>query len=221
MSNPELDLSGVKLFEGLPTEALALVHQQASHHRFADGQVIMLEGDRNPHVFFVRNGHVRVYRSCAEGREQTMINIGPGAAFNLPCAFGSCHNVPANAVAVGDVDIVAIERRVFRELTITTPSLAAAVLSDLSDKLRHVGCLARDLSLRSVRGRLAQLMLDESNREGKETIRWTQEQIATQIGSVREVVGRVLRGFIREGLISMKRQRIIVLDREGLRKELE
>jgi len=220
MGNSELDLTGVKLFEGLPTEALAVIHQQTSHRRFVDGQVIMMEGDRNPQVFFVREGHVRVYRSCAEGREQTMHNIGPGETFYLPCAFASCSDAPANAVAAGDVDLIAIERGTFRELTITTPSLASAVLNDLSDKLRHVVCLARDLSLRTVRGRLAQLLLDESEREGEDTIRWTQEQIATQIGSVREVVGRVLRGFIHEGLISMKRQRIIVLDREGLKRAL-
>ncbi len=62
MRNGELDLSGVRLFEGLPAEVLASIHQRMSHRRYGDGQVIMMEGDRDPQVFFVHDGHVRVYR---------------------------------------------------------------------------------------------------------------------------------------------------------------
>ncbi len=214
------ELAGIHLFAGLPEEALASIQDSATLSRYSDGQIIMMEGEHQAPVCFVHTGRVRIYRSCSEGREQTMLTIGPGESFYLPCAFASCSDAPASAVAIGPVDVIAVEPAAFRETTVTHPVLATAVLNDLSDKLRHVVCLARDLSLRSVRGRLAQFLMDEHQREREAPIRWTQEQIASCIGSVREVVGRVLRGFIREGLISMQRQRIIILDTEGLRREL-
>ncbi|MCX7681175.1 MAG: helix-turn-helix domain-containing protein [Anaerolineae bacterium] len=74
-----------------------------------------------------------------------------------------------------------------------------------------------------MRGRLARFLLEHVE-EGKgkpEAVsrRWTQEEIAAQIGTVREVVGRTLRAFARAGLLKVERHRIVLLDREGLEEE--
>ncbi|MBE9471465.1 MAG: winged helix-turn-helix domain-containing protein, partial [Chloroflexi bacterium] len=53
------------------------------------------------------------------------------------------------------------------------------------------------------------------------TQRWTQGEIAVHLGTVRDMVGRTLRAFADAGLIQMNRQRLVLLDREGLEAEAE
>ena len=80
--------------------------------------------------------------------------------------------------------------------------------------------LVENLSLRTVRGRLARFLLERAE-EDKITQRWTQEAIAAHVGTVRDMVGRTLRAFADAGLLEMDRQRIVLLDREGLVAEAE
>jgi CRP/FNR family transcriptional regulator len=75
-----------------------------------------------------------------------------------------------------------------------------------------------DLSLRSVRGRLARFLLERAE-EGEVEREWTQDEIAARLGTVRDVVGRNLRALADAGLIEIRRQRIVLLDREGLEAE--
>ena len=87
----------------------------------------------------------------------------------------------------------------------------------LSQKLQQFNELAYDLSLRSVRARLAKFLIEHDNDEQE----WTQNAIASKIGSVREVVSRTLRGFVKEGLIIIDRHQIKILDLAGLEQIAE
>jgi CRP/FNR family transcriptional regulator len=107
---------------------------------------------------------------------------------------------------------------------IHTPELALVVLRDLASKVHHLTDLTRDLGLLTVRARLARFLLSQGQPpEGEPPpgvhVRWTHHEIANQIGTVREVVSRTMRAFVKDGLIKLERHRIIVLDREALRLE--
>lgn len=93
-----------------------------------------------------------------------------------------------------------------------------AILEDFAEKLDHLTDLVEDLALRTVRGRLARFLLEQADERGT-TTRWTQDDIAARIGTVRDMVGRTLRSFVDAGLIRRDRQRIVLLDREGLEQE--
>jgi CRP-like cAMP-binding protein len=101
-------------------------------------------------------------------------------------------------------------------------------LKDFADRLDHLTNLVEDLSLRTVRGRLARFLLEHappgpsgSIDAGGVTRRWTQDEIAAHLGTVRDMVGRTLRSFGDAGLIRMDRQRIVLLDREALEAEAQ
>jgi CRP-like cAMP-binding protein len=80
--------------------------------------------------------------------------------------------------------------------------------------------LAANLSLYSVRSRLAQFLIDLAERP-QSGGGWTQDEIAAHIGTVRDVVGRLLREFESQGLIERNRQNIILLDHEALISEAQ
>lgn len=100
------------------------------------------------------------------------------------------------------------------------PDLALSLLRDFAEKLDHLTDLVEDLSLRSVRSRLARFLLEQAD-ERPAAPRWTQDEMAARLGTVRDVVGRTLRAFADAGWVRMDRQRIVLLDREGLQAEAD
>ena len=191
----------------------------------------MLEGEPDAPVFVVRQGALRVYRTSLDGREQTLIRLGPGAALNAPAAFfgpsaaddrlppgqPAQENAPASAAALTAVELAVISRADFCRTVIQTPELALVVLRDLATKVHHLTDLSRDLGLLTVRARLASFLLSHGSGGGQ--ARWTHNEIASQIGTVREVVSRTMRAFVKDGLIKLERHRIVVLDCEALEIE--
>jgi len=211
----------VALFADLQSAVLQKLDAVAWLKTYHDAQIIMLEGEQKAPVFFIVEGTARAFRANPEGREQTLIHLHSGDGFNIPTAFSRETSAAATVIAVGTVKLLGISPQDFRRVVSETPEIALAVLGNLSDKLRHFTTMTHDLSLRSVRGRLAKFILAQYQGKNPKVRRWTQEEIAAQIGTVREVVSRTLRAFVRDNLIEMKRQHIIVLDPEGLKNETE
>ena len=209
------------IFSGLSSESLDDFVRSMVLGKYSPGEMIVMEGDPEEAVYFITSGAVRVFKTNLEGREQTLIHLGMGEIFNLPTAFTTSHDTPASAVAIDDASALRIAQEDLRRLVVQSPEIALAVLGNLSEKLHHLTGLVHDVSLRSVRGRLAGFLVKQSRGEIAGKNKWTQEQIATHIGTTREVVSRALRAFIRDGLIKRERQRISVIDVERLSQEIE
>ncbi len=215
------ELERITLFSGLSPSAQRRILAVARVRQYEDGQLILLEGSREAPVLFVLSGTVRVYRTSLEGREQNLIHLQAGDALNMPAAFTEPGDVPASAMARGHAELISIPRADFRRVVSQTPEIALAVLRDLSQKLYHLTELSRDLGLRTVRSRLARFLLDHVQQASDAPIRWTHQEIAAQIGTVREVVSRTLRSFVEDGLIEMQRHRIVVCNPEALQHEVQ
>jgi CRP/FNR family cyclic AMP-dependent transcriptional regulator len=202
-------------FSELSEDQLAEVASRVQERTFRRGEVILLEGEAPRAVYFVVRGQVRVYRLSPEGREQVLKRLGPGGAFNFVPVLDGGPN-PSSAMAWTDVTVYAIERGHFLQMVREHPALAVAVLADFATKLRHMTALVEDLSLRTVGARLAKLLLTQAAEEKEVPRRITQQEMAAQLGTVREVVGRALAELEREGLIRTERHRIVIVDRLGL-----
>jgi CRP-like cAMP-binding protein len=97
--------------------------------------------------------------------------------------------------------------------------VALAVSAHLAAEVRRLSDMVEDLALHTVRTRLARFLLTSAEGTPMAQRQWTQEEIALQIGTVREMVGRTLRAFSAEGLIRRQRGQIVVVNREGLARE--
>ncbi len=214
-------LRGIPLFSALPERALSRLAEVAVRCTYAPGETVILEGEPSRYVYFVAEGQARVVRTAPDGREQVLARLGPGSAFNTVPPFLPQKVNHATVQAVTSLVLYAISVSDFLRLVGECPELARALLEDFARRLDHLTNLVEDLSLRTVRGRLARFLLEhaEGEREGEVIHRWTQEEMAAQIGTVREVVARTLRAFADAGLLRMERHRIILLDRAGLEAE--
>ena len=213
-----LTLRRVSLFAGLSDDALARVARVAYTRTYAPGEMVIFGGDPCQAVYFVVEGQVRVYRLSPGGREQVLARLGPGRTFNAVPPFRPDGVNHATVEALTPLTIYAIASEDFRRLVGECPELALTMLEDFAGRLDHLTNLVEDLSLRTVRGRLARFLLASGDADAV-TRRWTQEEIASHLGTVRDMVGRTLRAFADEGLVRMNRQRIVLLDREGLDAE--
>jgi CRP-like cAMP-binding protein len=181
------------------------------------GTVLQLEGDPADVMYVVAAGQVRIARVAANGREQVLNVIGPGGHFNTVPMFdgGPC---PANAGALTDVALLALPRHALMGVVEAHPSLALALLREFTGRLRHLVNLVDELSLHTVQGRLAALLVDqaEAAERGEPVAPLTQAEMAARIGTVREMIGRTLKSFEALGLIRLDRGNITLLDRARL-----
>ncbi|MEA3309516.1 MAG: Crp/Fnr family transcriptional regulator [Chloroflexota bacterium] len=219
MSVSLAQLKELPIFEGLSTLALRRLAALFYAASYQDKKLILLSGDTDHPIYFVLSGSVRVYRICPTGREQTLIQLQPGEELNLVTAFTSNAQAMANAQAIGPTKLLLIAPDDFRRVATGSPEIALAVMRQLSHKLAHLVDLTYDLSLRSVRGRLAHFLLEQATGESTAPLNWTQAEIAARIGSVRGVVNRTLRDFAAAGLIKLERQRILIKDLDALQEE--
>jgi len=215
-------LRQVPLFSGLPERVLRRLAEVAVRREYAPGEMVILEGEPCREVYFVAEGEVRAVRMAPDGREQVLARLGPGGALNTVPPFLPRKVNHATVQAVTPAVLYAVPASDFLRLVDECPELARVLLEDFACRLSR---LAEDLSLRTVRGRLARFLLEHAEgREGEAGTapvlrRWTQEEIAAQIGTVREVVARTLRAFAEAGLLKIEGHWLILLDREGLEAE--
>jgi len=211
-------LGCVPYFAQLDGATLDVVARGAFRRFCATGQTIFLEGEPCAGLWVVEKGRVRLLRFSIEGREQVVKLVGPGEFFNEVAVLDGGPN-PVSAMAAMESILWVIERNTMLELLERYPALAAGVIENLASRARHLLALVEDLSLRTVSARLAKLLMAQAEGGSETPRRLTQQEMAAQVGTVREMVGRVLRTFEDEGFIRMDRHRIVILDREALERE--
>lgn len=213
-------LRRIALFAGLSADTLAGIGRVAQARSYSPGEMILLEGEPCQAAYFIATGQVRVYRLSPSGREQVLVQLGPGQAFNTVPPFQPRGVNHASVEAITAVTLYGIPSDDLLRLVSECPELGLALLRDFAERLDHLTNLVEDLSLRTVRGRLARFLLENAE-QGQVARRWTQDDIAARLGTVRDMVGRTLRAFADAGLLRLERQRIVLLDREGLQAEAE
>lgn len=212
-------LRRVSLFSELPERVLRRLAEVAVRRTYEPGEVIILEGEPCRDVYFIAEGWVRVLRTAPDGREQVLVRLGPSSALNTVPPFLPQKVNHATVQAWTPAVLYILPVPDFLRLVDEYPELARVLLKDFARRLDHLTRLVEDLSLRTVRERLARFLLEHAGEEAAVARRWTQEEIAAQIGTVREVVARTLRAFADTGLLKIEGHRIILLDRERLEEE--
>ena len=212
-------LRALPYFASLDEDTLAFIVAQAVRRTYSPDEVIFLEGDPCAGLFIVQTGHVKIYAASPEGREQILTITGPRDSFNDVAVFDGGPN-PASAQAMETVELLVIERSTMLKLFERYPKLAQAVVAVLAGRARMLVSMVQDLSLRSVTGRLAKLLLDQAL-QGGEAVPLTRQQMAARLGTIREMVSRALRQLEDEGLVRREGHEIIITDRAALERRYQ
>lgn len=202
-------------FATLADDMLDRVAAIAQPRRFNDGEALFFEGDSDPALHVVESGIVRIFKVSIEGREQVLRLMQPGDTFaDVPAFDGGSY--PANADAMEAAVVLKIPREPMLQLMREHPDIALGALSTMATRARHLTALVEDLSLRRVMGRVANLLL--TNSAG---VTLSQTQMATMVGTAREMVNRSLNALEDKGIIEIHGQHIRILDAERLEAIVE
>ena len=187
----------------------------------AKGEDLFLEGDACRGMFLLLSGTMKVYRAASSGREQIIALESPGAVIaELPLLDGEAY--PASCAAMEESRLLLVPRAAFEEMLRRKPELALGVLRVLGGRLRHLVALVDELSLLEVPQRLAKYLLDVRDRRGDEfTLSLSNQEIASRLGTVREIVSRNLHRLEQQGAIAIEGRKIRILDEQALRDLIE
>jgi len=218
MSNMAQTLAGFSLFAELDDQALQEILPYVSEQILAPGQEVALADEPCQGVYLVVRGVIRARRLSLEGREYVLEYIRSGEPFGIAAALDGGTNLTTGEVLT-PTTVYVIRCDDFRRIVVRHPSVARASLAHLAHQVRRLSDTVEDLALHTVRARLARFLLSRGENGEHPARHWTQEEIALHIGTVRDVVGRTLRSFARQGLIRRERGRLVIADRGGLEHE--
>jgi len=211
-------LRSISYLSGLDEATLKALARVAVRRRYDAGQMIFVEGEPCAGLFIVERGRVKIFKLSPGGREQILHIFGAGEGFNDVAVLDGGPN-PVNVMALEPTSVLVIDRPSMVDLLERYPALSRAVIENLASRARHLVSLVEDLSLRTVVGRLAKLLLEQASEEvdlERVPRGLTHAQMAARLGTVREVITRSLHKLEDEGIIKIERHRIVILDREAL-----
>jgi CRP/FNR family transcriptional regulator len=187
----------------------------------AKGEDIFVEGDPCRGMFLLIEGQMKIYRAAPSGREQIIAIEGPGATIaELPLFDGAPY--PASCAATADSRLLLLPRDAFEDLLRRKPEIALGTIRLLGRRLRSLVALVDELSLLEVPQRLAKYLLAIYERRGAEfTLTQSNQEIASRLGTVREIVSRCLHRLEQQGAIEIQGRRIRVVDEDALRALIE
>lgn len=210
-------IRAIPYFAALSESELVLVQARLVERRFETGQIVFFEEDECAGLHLLVSGQARIYRVSLEGREQVLAVLGPGDSCNeVPVVDGGPN--PASCVAMAPTTFWVLSGNALDALRQEIPDLNDAIIASLAARCRQLVQRVYSLSFLSVNARVAQFLIRESE-PGRPLSRrrWTQEEMAAQVGTVREMVGRALRQLAEDGLIRLERHWIHILDHDGLK----
>jgi CRP/FNR family transcriptional regulator len=220
-------LSKVPLFSSLSESELEFLAKRTVVRRYSAGELVFGESEPCLGLYVVESGHVRIFKSSPGGREQVLSIDGAGSSIaELPVFDGGAY--PASAIAIEDATLLFVGKQDFQALCLAHPQVGLKVLRVVGARLRRLVGIIEELSFTTVRHRLASYLCRLARKSGKRTaegvvvsLRVNNQELAAQIGTVRELVSRNLSRLQAEGLLKIDGRDVTLCDLKALEEEIE
>lgn len=231
MTPPRVDIVAVlqqtPLFTSLSQPELQQLAARTVRKLFSAGELLFSEGEPCNGLHIIAKGRVRIFKTSMSGREQVLAVNEPGESVaELPVFDGG--PFPASAMAAEDTEIAFISRRDFHAYCLEHPEVALKVLTVVGSRLRRLVGIIEELSFTTIRQRLISVLLKLAQTQGKATERGlefelpaTHQELANQLGTVRELISRNLMRLQAEGVLQVDARHIVVKNVKALNALLE
>lgn len=170
-------------------------------------------------VIFIRSGSLRLYMMSEDGKDITLYRLHKG---NMCMLSASCvlQTITFDVFIDSEEnsECYVISDSAFAEVSARNPQIKIFALETAVSRFSDIMWVMQQILFMSMDKRLAIFLSDEAARTNSDTITLTHEQIARYIGSAREVVSRMLKYFVNEGIIEASRKDIKILDKKRLHK---
>ena len=196
---------------GLPADLLATLIQ--SSMRIPAGSEVFAEHQPCQGFPLLLAGSIKVVKQASNGREMVLYRVTPGGSciISSSCLLGhSDYN--ARGIAETALTLLALPVKTFAGLLVNSTPFRDFVFHLFAERIGELMQLVEEVAFNRLDQRLAKLILARK----EETLTVTHQQLADELGSVREIVSRLLKGFVAQGLVSLGREQLTVTNRQGL-----
>lgn len=202
------------LLTGLAPDLREAVTQQAIAMTAPAGTVLFDAGNACQALPLVLSGSVRVFKRADNGREISLYRVNPGeiCIVTVSCLLGG-DAYPATGIAETEIHALALPRPLFLALTENHPPFRQAVFHLFGERLAGLMQLIEEVAFRKLDQRLAALLAGRAP-----VAQGSHQQLADELGSVREIVSRLLKQFEEQGWVRLGREKVEVLDADALRQ---
>jgi CRP-like cAMP-binding protein len=210
------------LFAGLKEEDLKRIRAIALLKHVLKREVLFSDGEEARGFYVILSGKVKLYKISPDGKEQILHVVSAPDAFAEAALFleGS---YPAFAEALSDSQLLFFPKRDFIYLIEKNPQLSINMIVSLSQFLKRFTSLIEELSLKEVSSRIAKYLIDLSLKLSKEgrgpmevELDLSKTQLASKLGTISETLSRTLAKMKAKGIIDVKKNRILILNRKLL-----
>lgn len=220
--NIEDDVKKLSYWDSLSEEEKTVLMRGTTGRWYQKNEYIHGFSDACLGMVYVCRGSIRVYTTSEEGREVTLFHISEG----------ECCIMSASCVITG----ISLDVQLLAEEETEIMAVHSGTVQKLMDSNIYVKCFAYELAAKRFSSvvwvmqeilfarfdvRMARFLLSVYEKTGKMNIQMTQEAIAIEVNSAREVVARMLKQFASDNLIELKRGTIVLKNIDGLKKIID
>lgn len=202
------------MLQQLPTDELGAILNSASRFQLAAGTVVFDENQACQGFPLLLSGSLRVIKSSANGRELQLYRVIPGESciMTSSCLLGETR-YQARGVVEEPVEIIMLPAPVFHELLGKFDAFRGYVFKLFTERLTDMMELVTAVAFQKLDQRLASLLVAKQN-----PIHTTHQALADELGSAREMISRLLKGFAEQGWVKLGREQITLTNESALRK---
>jgi CRP/FNR family transcriptional regulator len=211
-------LSRVPYFRGLREDVVCSILEYSIVKALPKGKYLFTSDEICDHLYIIKEGMIEICQIGEDGKKIILNHAGEGAFLGDTILFDE-GKYGADAYAVKDSELLAIEKKSFEDLIFSHPEIGIRMLVDFGKRIKKLQSFAAEIALYDVRKRIIRLLLELVRGEavnGSNAIILanipTQDEMAFRIGTVREVLCRGLHKLEKDNLIKVKRGEIIIYD---------
>ena len=185
--------------------------------KFSAGEIVLWEGEEDELLYFVISGLLKLFTTSAEGREFIIRIVYGGDSINDDAVIDKESNI-LSAMSISPVVLYGLRRQDLDKILRAYPQVKSDITEVFAARQRYLIRLAKELVFKNVTSRLAHLLLEKEKLAltGTEEPRITHQEMASMIGTVRELISRSLRDLESMGAIKIEHNQIIITDRDRL-----
>lgn len=194
------------------------VKANSAIHSYEKDRVIQGYSDSCLGMVYVIKGSIRVLMISEEGREITLfrLNSGNSCILSAACVLTQI-TCETQMIAAENIEIVVVNPQAYNSLMNKNLEVRCFTYELATERFSTVVFVLQQIIFARLDQRLAGFLLEYYDRTGLNKLKMTQEAIAVEVNTAREVVARMLKQFASDGLIEMNRGSITFIDIEGLR----
>jgi CRP/FNR family transcriptional regulator, cyclic AMP receptor protein len=216
-------VAGVPLFSGLTKNELEPLCKVMHTRSYACGEVVVFQNDEDSRtLYIILTGVVHVAVITSEGKNTILATLRRGDFFGEMSLFD---NEPrsASVIAAQNCDVVVLYRRDFFDILERYPKIALHLITEMSRRLRHSNRQINTLSMMSMYGRVAEVLIGLAREQGHRSngmitipVRPTHQVIADMAATSRETVSRILSQLQKKRYIAIHGKSLVILDEKKL-----